>query len=151
MPHGDLAQVAAVVGALGSVLVLLARGRAPMLGGFAVLAAAEVMLALALIPRSDLARLLHRPLLLAGVVLIVLAGLALTVVLVWWPVLTPLALLVAAPFRIPVNLGSQHAFLLLPLYFVLGAAALAFCWGVVRRPTRGVTWTIAVPVAVFIG
>src|ERR671934_3137215 len=150
MPHGDLAQVAAVVGALGSVLVLLVRGRAPLLAGFAVLAAAEMMLALALIPRSDLERL-HRPLLLAGVVLIVLAGLALTVVLVRWPVLTPLALLVAAPFRIPVNLGSQHAFLLLPLYFVLGAAALAFCWRVFQRPPRGVTWTIAVPVAVFIG
>jgi hypothetical protein len=149
MPHGDLAQVAAVVGAVGSVLVLLARSRAPLLGGFGVLAAAEVMLAVALIPRSDLARL-ERPLPLAGVVVVVVAALALAYVLVRWPVLTPIALLLAAPFRIPVNLGSQHAFLLLPLYFALSAAALAFCWRSVRTPPTPVTWILGLPVAAFI-
>ena len=34
-------------------------------------------------------------------------------------------MLAAAPFRIPVDLGSQHAFLLLPLYLVLAGAVLA--------------------------
>jgi len=114
MPHGDLAQVAAVLGAAGSLLVLLARERAPLLGGVAVLAGAEAMLAVALIPRSDLARL-HRPLLLAGLVVVALAVLALAAVLVRWPTLTPVALLVAAPCRIPVDLGTHHAFLLLPV------------------------------------
>src|SRR5881628_4163743 len=131
MPHGDLAQVAAVVGAAASVLVLLARRRGLLLAGFAVLAGAEAMLAVALIPRSDLERL-HRPLLLAGVAAIGLLVLALAAALVRWPELAPLALLVAAPFRIPVDLGSQHAFLLLPFYGVLAAAGLAFCWRVLR-------------------
>ena len=52
------------------------------------------------------------------------------------PALMPIALLLAAPFRIPVNLGSQHAFLLLPFYGVLAAAALAFCWRLVRAEPR---------------
>ncbi len=149
MPHGDLAQVAAVVGAAGSILVLLARGRALLLGGFGVLAAAEGMLAVALIPRSDLDRL-HRPLALAGLVAVALGALALAAALARWPTLTPVALLLAAPFRIPVDLGSQHAFLLLPFYAVLAAAGLAFCRRVLASPPRQVTWTLALPVAAFI-
>src|SRR6266508_5939183 len=150
MPHGDLAQVAAVLGAAGSVLVLLARQRALLLGGFAVLAAAEAMLAVALIPRSDLERLVHRPLLVAALIVGALAALALAAVLVRWPVLTPLVLLLAAPFRIPVDLGSQHAFLLLPLYGVLAAAALAFCWRVATSAVRHLPLMLAGPVGGFI-
>jgi len=67
------------------------------------------------------------------------------------PALMPIALLLAAPFRIPVNLGSQHAFLLLPFYGVLAAAALAFCWRLVRAEPRGITRLLAGPVAAFIG
>jgi putative inorganic carbon (HCO3(-)) transporter len=149
MPHEDLAQVAAVVGAAGSILVLLMRQRLVLVGGFAVLAAAEAMLAVALIPGEDLERL-QRPLVVAGLVVIVLAGLALAAAFVRWPTLIPVALLLAAPFRIPVDLGSQHAFLLVPLYGVLAAATLAFCWHAVRAPTRRAIWMLAGPVAAFI-
>jgi putative inorganic carbon (hco3(-)) transporter len=149
MPHGDLAQVAAVLGAAGSVLVLVLRHRVPLLGGFALLAAAEAMLAVALIPRSDLERL-QRPLVLAGVVAGVLAVAVLAGALVRWPAFTPVALLLAAPFRIPVDLGSQHAFLLLPLYAVLAAATLAFCWRAATAQQRHLTWWLGTPVAVFI-
>src|SRR6266542_4606582 len=149
MPHGDLAQVAAVVGAAGSMLVILARHRGLLLAGFGVLAAAEAMLAVALIPRSDLERL-HRPLLVAALIVGALSALALAAVLVRWPVLTPLVLLLAAPFRIPVDLGSQHAFLLLPLYGVLAAAALAFCWRALKELPPAVPRTLAVLVAAFI-
>ena len=45
MDHPDLAQLAAVGGALGSVLVLLARGRLVLLAGLGVLAVAELGLA----------------------------------------------------------------------------------------------------------
>jgi putative inorganic carbon (HCO3(-)) transporter len=145
MPHGDLAQLAAVVGAVGCLLVLLPRNRAPLLAGFAALAAAEAMLAVALIPRSDLERL-NRPLLLAGLLLIALAGLALAAGLARRPDLTPLALLLAAPFRIPVDLGSQHAFLLLPLYGVLAAASLAFCWRAATSVVRHIPLLLAAPV-----
>jgi putative inorganic carbon (hco3(-)) transporter len=149
MPHGDLAQVGAVVGAVGSILVLLPRGRIPLLAGFLVLATAEAFLAVALIPRSDLDRL-QRPLAVAGLVVVAVLVLALAAVLVRRPVLTPLVLLLAAPFRIPVDLGSQHAFLLLPLYGVLAAAALAFCWLALRSEPRSIPVFLAAPVAAFI-
>src|SRR5215210_1269375 len=149
MPHGDLAQLAAVLGAVGSILVLVPRSRELLLAGFGVLAAAEALLAVALIPRSDLERL-HRPLLLLGVGAIVVLGLALAYVFARWPTLTPLALLVAAPFRIPVDLGSQHAFLLLPLYGVLAAAVLGFCWHVVTSRPRPVLPWLSIPIASFI-
>ena len=45
MEHPDLAQLAAVGGAVGSVLVLLARGRFVLLAGLVVLAFAEGALA----------------------------------------------------------------------------------------------------------
>ena len=48
MEHADTAQLAAVGGALGSILVVLARGRFTLLGGFVLLAAAEAGLALSL-------------------------------------------------------------------------------------------------------
>ena len=48
MEHADTAQLAAVGGALGSVLVLLARGRLTLLAGLVVLAVAEAGLALSL-------------------------------------------------------------------------------------------------------
>jgi putative inorganic carbon (HCO3(-)) transporter len=149
MPHGDLAQFAAVLGAVGSILVLLPRHRGLLLGGFGVLATAEALLAVALIPRSDLERL-QRPLVLAGLAAIVLAGLGLSYVLAHRPTLTPIALLLAAPFRIPVDLGSQHAFLLLPLYGVLAAAVLAFCWQAVTSRPRPITPWLAIPIAGFI-
>jgi O-antigen ligase len=149
MPHGDLAQLAAILGAAGSILVLLLRDRLPLLGGFAVLAAAEAMLAIALIPASDLERL-ERPLALAGVVACALAVVVLAGALVRWPAFTPVALLLAAPFRIPVDLGSQHAFLLVPLYGVLAAATLAFCWRAATAQQRRVSWWLAAPVAAFI-
>src|SRR3954467_5978948 len=47
MGHPDTAQIAAVGGALGSVLVLLARGRLPLLAGLVLLALAEAGMALA--------------------------------------------------------------------------------------------------------
>jgi putative inorganic carbon (HCO3(-)) transporter len=150
MPHGGLAQVAAVVGGASSVLVLLPRRRVLLIAGFVVLAVAEGMLAVALIPRSDLERLVHRPVLLAGLGATGLLVLGLAAALVRRPALTPIALLLAAPFRIPVDLGSQHAFLLLPFYGVLASAALAFCWGLLRAEPRSISRLLAGPVAAFI-
>ena len=48
MEHADTAQLAALGGALGSVLVLLVRGRLALLAGLVLLAAAELGLAWAL-------------------------------------------------------------------------------------------------------
>ena len=54
------------------------------------------------------------------------------VLLVRYPAAVPVVLLAAAPFRIPVRLGQEDAFLLLPLYLVVAAAALALAYRVVR-------------------
>jgi len=136
MAHEGLAQLAAVLGAVGAALVLLPlRGRAALFGGFALLAVAEGALAVVLVPQHDLERL-SSPVALAGLTfgIALVAGLA--VLLAFRPALVPLAVLAAAPFRIPVDLGTQRAFLLLPLYAVLAAAALALLAQALRGPVR---------------
>src|SRR3954470_21937602 len=124
-------QLAALAGAAGAALVLTAARRETLLGGFALLAVAEAGLLGSLTVGSRLASPALAALGLVG--LAILGGLA------WllsrhreWT--TPLVL-VAAPFRLPLDFGREHRFFvgtaqagqlgrLLPLYLVLGAAAL---------------------------
>ena len=50
-----------------------------------------------------------------------------------WPVLIPLAIVAALPFRVPLHAGGDTANLLVPLYLVIAAAVLATLirdWGV---------------------
>jgi hypothetical protein len=152
MEHGDLAQAAALVGALGAGLVLLARRPAHLVAGLAVLALAEAGLAAALVPRRDLERLVASP---ARVVLLaaaVLALAALAAAFLRLPGIVPLALLVAAPFRLPVDLGSQEAFLLLPLYAVLAAAVLALvARALLARAGPALPLWLAAPLAAYVG
>src|SRR6266702_4910462 len=123
-----MSQVAAVLGAFGSVLVLVAyRRRVLLFPGFALLAAAEASFAVALVPHHDLVRL-ETPLREAALVVVALVVVVAGGVLARYPALVPPLLLLAAPFRIPVTLGSQHAFLLLPLYAVLAAASLSLLY-----------------------
>ena len=149
MAHGDLAQTAALLGAGGSALVLVPRGRAALTAGFALLAAAEASLAVALVPRSDLSRL-DSPLRLVALALVVLATVGLGLALARYPAFVPLLLLLAAPFRLPVTLGTQHAFLLLPLYGALAASSLALLFGAWRGPVTPLPALLAVPAAAFI-
>src|SRR5712691_516635 len=146
-----MSQVAAVLGAFGSVLALVAyRRRVLLFPGFALLAAAEALFAVALVPHHDLARL-ETPLREAALVVAALVVLVAAGVLARRPALVPPLLLLAAPFRIPVTLGSQHAFLLLPVYAVLAAASLSLLYRAVRAPlaTR-LPPLLAVPAAAFI-
>ena len=150
MAHGDLAQIAALLGAGGSALVLVPARRLLFFAGFALLAAAEAGLAVALVPRSDLEQL-ATPAREAGLVLAALGVVALAAVLVRLPSVVPLVLLIAAPFRLPVDLGSQHAFLLLPLYGVLAAASLALLFRAARGgDLRRIPPLLAGPAAAFI-
>jgi uncharacterized membrane protein len=150
MAHGDLAHLAAVVGAVGAAAILLARSRVELVAGFALLAVAEALLAVAIVPAHDLERL-ERPAGAAalGLGLVVVAAGA--VLFAQRPALAAPALLIAAPFRVPIQLGSQKAFLLLPLYAVLAAAALGFLY---RRVRDGVAdripLALAVPAAAFV-
>jgi outer membrane protein assembly factor BamB len=149
--HADLAQLAAVLGALGSILVLLARGRETLLAGFVLLAAGEAGLGVALVPGHDLRRLVAGPLHVAALAVAVAVVGALAWGLFRRPELVPFALLVAAPFRLPVGLGDQEAFLLLPLYGVLAAAVLALALRSVRgEPVVQIPTVLAVPAAAFL-
>ena len=149
MAHGDLAQTAALLGAGGSALVLVPRGRTALAGGFALIAAAEASLAVALVPRSDLSRL-DSTLRLVGIAAVVLAIVRLAAALGRYPAVVPVLLLLAAPFRLPVDLGTQHAFLLLPLYGVLAASSLALLVRAWRGPVSPLPAVLAVPAAAFI-
>ncbi|WP_026910220.1 O-antigen ligase family protein [Patulibacter minatonensis] len=64
---------------------------------------------------------------------LIVAGALVVVAAAWafrrWPVAVPFAAAVALPFRVPLDLGDgQPVNLLLPLYLVTGAAALAWLW-----------------------
>ena len=151
MAHGDLAQLAAVVGGVGAAILLLARTRGELLAGLAVAAAGEAMLAAALIPGRDLKLLVtpatHLGALVIGVLVVAVGAWA----LVRWPTAVPVVLLAAAPFRISTSVGTQKAYLLDPLYVVLGAALLALAVRAVRGEAgRPLPRLLAVPAALFV-
>jgi hypothetical protein len=131
MSHEALAHAAAVVGAFGACGLLLARERLLFFGGLAGLVAAEAGLAYALVPDAP-SLLTASGARLGALAIAMLVGLALAAVFVRYPAAAPVALLVVAPFRLSVGLGSQEAFLLLPLYVVLAAAAAALAYRVIR-------------------
>jgi hypothetical protein len=160
MGHAELAQIAAVGGAAGSALVLLARGRTPLLAGLLLLALAEAGMALAFSKGGGLHSFGSPAALAAGAVGIgVLCAAA--AVLVRRPALVPLAVLVAAPLRPPIEFDRSSSVLvsiaqdgrlgrLLPLYFVLAAAGLALAWRALRgEELRPIPRQVARPAAAF--
>jgi len=150
MDHEALAHAAAVVGAFGACGLLFARERLIFFGGLAALVAAEAGLAYALVP--DAPSLLTSSAARVGALgIAVLLGLALAAVFVRYPAAAPVALLVVAPFRLSVGLGSQEAFLLIPLYGVLAAATVALAYRVfVDNEFRAVPYLIAGPTAALV-
>jgi O-antigen ligase len=142
-----LAQIGGVVGCVGFAVLAVGRSYATRLGGLVALALGSVALAAFLAPDFSL------PVLGAGVV----GGLAVAVVgaavLDRWPWALGFAILACVPVRIPVRLGSQEANLLVPLYGVAAAAALAFAWQLVRGGDRRSheLGPVAVPLAAFVG
>jgi O-antigen ligase len=150
MSHTDLAYVAAVLGALASFPVLLGGNRV-IVSGLALLAAAEVGLALALVPGRDLKPFLTSPARAGALVGLLLVFIGVAFLFTRHPGIAPVLILLVAPFRIGVTLGSQYARLLLPLYGVLAAAALALAWRLFRgAPVRRIERSLAVPSAALI-
>jgi hypothetical protein len=126
--HTDAAQVAALAGALGAVLTLLPRGRILPIAGLALLGGAAAALAWSLVGDDDVGLLFGDP---RGIALVgsgTVLSITGAVVLARYPAIVPVVLLAAAPFRIPVRLGSEEAFLLVPLYVVLASAVLALAY-----------------------
>ncbi len=147
----DAAQIAALVGALGAVLVLLPRDRFLPIVGLALLGVGTAGLARFLIGDDDLELLLTER---EGIVLVGVGTVAIVlgaIPLVRYPEIVPVALLAVAPFRIPVELGEEEAFLLLPLYLVLAASALALAYRTLsgNRPTPP-PFLLALPLAALV-
>src|SRR6186997_2072994 len=150
MDHEALAHAAAVVGAFGACGLLLARERLVFFGGLAALVAAEAGLAYALVPGAP-SLLTASATRLGALGIAVLLGLALAAVFVRYPAAAPVALVVVAPFRLSVSLGSQEEFLLIPLYGVLAAATVALAYRVfVDEEFRAVPYLIAGPTAALV-
>jgi O-antigen ligase/polysaccharide polymerase Wzy-like membrane protein len=151
MPHGDLAQLSAVIGGLGAAAMLLSRTRAQLLAGLAATAAGEAALAASLIPGADLELLVRPASHAAALAVAVVAVGAGALALMRYPAAVPVVLLAAAPFRISVSIGSQKAYLLVPLYAVLAAAGIALAARTLRREVGAPLPPIfAIPAATFV-
>ena len=154
MVHAGPAHVAAVVGALGAPLVLVARRRVELVAGLVLVAAAEIALVYANTGGGRLTTTVAAAAV-AGVVVVAIGGW----ILVRRPELvTPLVLL-AAPFRLPLDFNRHHRFFvavaqggqlgrLLPLYVVLIAAVAALLYRLARDDDvvalpRAVAWPAA--------
>jgi hypothetical protein len=133
------------------VLVILGRGRAAPLAGLLLLGGAVGLLGWSL-ARDEVDLLLTT---LPGIALIAAGAAAAALIalpLARYPAVVPVALLAVAPFRVPVEIGDEDAFLLLPLYLVLAASALAFAARSLReqdqaRIPRLLAWPLAALVA----
>ena len=150
MEHSDAAQVAALLGALGAVLVILGRRRAVLLPGFALLGVATALFGRSLAGDDKVVLLLTEP---TGIALLAVGAAfvaLLAVAFARYPAVVPVALLAAAPFRVPVELGDEKAFLLVPLYLVLAGAVVALAVGLVRGTSPAPpAQLLALPLAAF--
>lgn len=138
----ELARLGGVLGCAGLALLLVATRRDLRLAGLAAWGLGVLLLAAYLAPAG------HRPELAAAAV----AGIALAaggaLILIQWPWALAFATLACVPVRIPVAIGSEEANLLLPLYGVVAALALALAWELLRgreqaRELGGLAWPLA--------
>ncbi|MFL5872464.1 MAG: O-antigen ligase family protein [Solirubrobacterales bacterium] len=91
------------------------------------------------------------------VVLLALAAVAiggLTLAFRRWPILMPLAIVVALPFRVPLHAGGDTANLLVPLYLVIAAAVVATALRDWSDPSpahapRALAWLLAAGVVLY--
>ena len=162
MEHAELAQVAAIVGALGVVLALVARRRLELLAGFALLGLAEAGFGVAIAGEDTVRDALGGAAAALAVVGLVLLG-GFGALLVRFPALVAPLVLLAAPFRLPLDFGSDNRFFvalaeggrlgrLLPLYAVLSAAALALAYRAFRTDeVRRLPPALALPASAFLG
>jgi O-antigen ligase len=79
---------------------------------------------------------------------------ALTYLFRRWPILLPLAIVFAIPFRVPLHAGGDTANLLVPLYLVIGAAVVATLlrdWSdpPPGHPPRAMAWVLAAAVVLY--
>ena len=142
----ELARAGGVLGCAGLAILLVAPTRTLRLGGLGAWALGALVLAIYLLPHG------HRPLLAAAAVV----GLGLAAGGAWllrrWPPLLAFAALACFPARIPVNVGTTNANLLVPLYGVVAAAAIALAWELLHGDERArELGPLAWPLALYTG
>jgi O-antigen ligase len=131
MERVELAQAVAIVGAVAAPLLLAARTRMAVTVALAGLLAAEIGLALALVPDQVEAFTSSAPRLGATLAGLLALG-VLAAVFVRLPELVPAALLLVSAVRVPLTVRGEEAFLLVPIYVVLAASALALLYRLYR-------------------
>lgn len=143
MEHPLLAELGAVVGALGCLLALLSYDRAPSLLGVAAVAVAEVAVGASLLGTATIDRLVSPTGAVAAFAACLLLGVGAAILVRWPEALAPLAVALA-PLRPPLDFGPEHPLFvaaardgrlgrLIPLYTLLACATLAFVWRLYRR------------------
>jgi putative inorganic carbon (HCO3(-)) transporter len=130
-------------GRLRAVLMVVAMGLFPVL-----IAGDQWHTAQIVDLRHDEARLAELLILAAAVVA------TLTYLFRRWPILLPLAIVFAIPFRVPLQAGGDTANLLVPLYLVIGAAVVATLlrdWNdpPPAHPPRALAWALAAAVVLY--
>ena len=124
------AELGGVVGSVGLAVLLLATRRDARIAGLVAWGAGMALLAAHLAPAGH-----HRVLAAAAALGLVAAG-ALAWLFRRQPWLAAVLTLACVPARIPVHVGDTEANLLLPLYLVVLACALALAWELVAEEPR---------------
>jgi O-antigen ligase len=136
----DALQVAGCIAAVAAAAAALLAGPGRIRTA-AIMAAMALSLALVAGQGWDELRSLRdQPAALAGVILGASLGMAaLAAALVRWPMLLPLLLVAALPFRVPIDVGAEDVNLLLPLYAAIGAGVLATALDALRGKPHEIT------------
>jgi O-antigen ligase len=142
----ELARVGGPLGALGLAVLLTATRRELRMAGLAAWAVGGLALVPYLAPSG------HGAMLAAAAAFGLGAAAVGALVLRRWPWALALGALACAPARIPVDVGEVEANLLVPLYGVVAAAALAFGYDLLRGDRRArelgpLAWPLAAVVA----
>jgi O-antigen ligase len=143
--------------AAAAIVAPTARGRAWAMLGALALTPVLLMLSIWESPQLELVRDHTLPVLAGGIVAAALVVVPLALLFARRRAALPLAALATLPFRIPVEAGGDTANLLVPLYLVIAAGALA--WAVPRirdgerfeppRANGAMEWLLAAAVVLF--
>ena len=129
-----------LVAVLAAIVLLVAQPRVRAAAMLAALVLAPALL-LADIWNSSQLRFVHRhpPYAVVGAVLVLAALAAVSVLMRRRPQVFPLLAVLALPFRVPISTGGNTSNLLVPLYFVVAAGALAWLVPALMTGVSGAT------------
>ena len=142
----QLAHVGGPLAAAGLAVLIAGTRRELRLGGLVAWLVGCAFLAVYVAPSG------HTAVYGAGAVVGAIGAVALAAVFRRWPWLIAVLTLACVPARIPVHVGSTDSTLLLPLYAVVGGAAVLLGWELFQGDTRSrelgpLTWPLALLVA----